>query len=211
LFQTVKDQRATIEYKKYQENFLKLSEEMIKTLFSNPFSDVLGFAREKVGSISFNKGQFYTPPDISNLIAEIILQEYDDKKSTSFSDPTAGCGSNVLSIMRKRNNPYDYFILIDIDEIALKALFLHIWSSYKVCKKPIPKIDIICGDSLFLKKGHELLFSNINVSIFDVAYLSEFSLYQEEIKKHREDVEIFIKKEQALDALLSMKRRCYIV
>ena len=177
----LKKGETKVEYKEYQFEIAKCGEELTSMLLNNPFKDMLGRAREELGSTNKKYGQFYTPTSISNSVYALIDLEKNGE-SKSFSDICCGTGSLNLPLMQHRENTDDYFLFVDKDEIALQALVLHIFSGYKKTCKDLPFIEIICGDGLFLDEGHEIIFSNTKRHKFDIPIIRKYGLYKEEIK-----------------------------
>ncbi|BAW18121.1 Type I restriction modification system N6-adenine DNA methyltransferase (M) subunit HsdM [Mycoplasmopsis bovigenitalium] len=85
------------------EKLLKLMENIQKIPTENQNYDVLGYVYEyligKFASSAGKKGgEFYTPHEVSTLMAEIVSYHLKDRETIKVYDPTSGSGSLLLTI-----------------------------------------------------------------------------------------------------------------
>ena len=136
----------------YQILMSRLFAVVVAALDENPEQDFLGAMYHKLGLHQQQKGQFFTPYNISHMMAEMQFaggaeQERGDKGYITVSDPACGAGAMLIAfanVARRHGINYQRAVLFvgqDIDQTA--ALMCYIQLSILGC----PAI-IIVGDSL---------------------------------------------------------------
>ncbi len=143
-------------WNKYPEELQQLLGQLLSivivALTENPKQDFLGTVYHRLQLHQVQKGQFFTPYHISELMAEIQfagsdLDELKDKKYISVNDPACGAGALLIAYAnaaKKHGINYQkdvLFVAQDIDQTA--ALMCYIQLSLLGC----PAV-IIIGDSL---------------------------------------------------------------
>lgn len=140
-------------YSKEEVNtFCELFAILVNLLDSEP-KDVLGTLYMELELTSTNNGQFFTPHEVSILLAKITYGEVLDNLEKPFitlSEPACGAGGMVLAfvseMLKKGINPAEKLFVncIDIDRVAGLMCYvqLSLWH--------IPA-EIIIGDTLSLK------------------------------------------------------------
>lgn len=68
-----------------------------------------------------NLGQFFTPPDICNLMADVSRCKKEDR----INDPACGSGRTLLSYFAKAENKSGYYVGEDIDITSVKMAALN--------------------------------------------------------------------------------------
>ena len=153
----IKDEKLEKEYfeitarysKEEETKFSKLLAEFIRLLNDKPI-DVLGSLYMELELGNYNNGQFFTPPEISSLIAKVTYGDAISKINQPFitlSEPTCGAGGMVLAFVNEMINqgfnPAEKLFVqcIDIDRLAgfMCYVQLTLWN--------VPA-EIIIGDSL---------------------------------------------------------------
>lgn len=120
-----------LDFKGNETHYMDMLEEWLKQLNedleTHPYSDRLGgFYEELVTSHvkSKNLGQFYTPSDVSNLMADLIINE----NSTGMVDDCC-CGSaRMLLSAHVKSKGNLICIGQDLDEVSCKMAVLNFWS-----------------------------------------------------------------------------------
>ena len=120
-----------LDFKGNEKHYMDMLEEWLKQLNEDletqPYSDRLGmFYEELVTSHvkSKNLGQFYTPSDVSNLMADLIINE---NSTGMVNDCCCGSARMLLSAhVKSKGN----LICIgqDLDEVSCKMAVLNFWS-----------------------------------------------------------------------------------
>ena len=65
-----------------------------------------------------NSGQYYTPPDVCDFMAELFFEKYNH--SQIVTDPCCGCGNLILGLIKRGLILPDDILIMDIDPIALE-------------------------------------------------------------------------------------------
>lgn len=120
-----------LDFKGNENHYMDMLEAWLKQLNedleTHPYSDRLGeFYEELVTSHvkSKNLGQFYTPSDVSNLMADLIINE----NSTGMVDDCC-CGSaRMLLAAHVKSKGNLICIGQDLDEVSCKMAVLNFWS-----------------------------------------------------------------------------------
>lgn len=120
---------------KQNETIAELMLELAELNLADYDGDALGDAYEyligQFASESGKKaGEFYTPKEVSRLMAQIVLAEKKDMKGFTVYDPTMGSGSLLLNVQRYSNEPYSirYFgqeLNTSTYNLARMNMFLH--------------------------------------------------------------------------------------
>ena len=113
--------------------------------------DILGAIYMELELSSFDNGQFFTPPEVSGLMAQIIygdtLDEKLKKPFITLHEPACGAGAMILSFVKmlvlKKQNPAEkiWVSAVDINRIAALMAYiqLSLWN--------VPA-EVIVGDTL---------------------------------------------------------------
>ena len=120
-----------LDFKGNEKHYMDMLEEWLKQLNEDletqPYSDRLGmFYEELVTSHVKSKylGQFYTPSDVSNLMADLIINE----NSTGIVND--GCCGSARMLLSAHVKSKGNLICIgqDLDEVSCKMAVLNFWS-----------------------------------------------------------------------------------
>jgi len=166
LFPTAEKQEREAQYheiwNKYPEELQKLLPLLLNivtnALTENPKQDFLGTVYHRLQLHQVQKGQFFTPYHIGELMAELQFcggntVELKDKKYITINDPACGAGALLIAFANvARSHGINYqrdvlFVAQDVDHTA--ALMCYIQLSLLGC----PAI-IIVGDSLIKPDMH---------------------------------------------------------
>lgn len=87
-------------------DFSKALAALILEMESKPFTDLLGFYYMEIGSKSSKnaRGEFYTPPNVSELMAQMIGdhgQAIARRKPITLNEPCCGAGGMVLAFAKQ--------------------------------------------------------------------------------------------------------------
>jgi hypothetical protein len=175
--------RVEMKYKEFEPSVERFLNAITPHLVEKPFYDHFGRVMEHLSLTNFDKGQFYTPPDLAETLV-MLNKPQDNKKAINISELCVGTGSIILPFMRERDNPDDYFFLIDCDLTALKALIIQMYFSYIVSQKAVPKVEVVCGDALFIDKDHKIIYTNTHRELYDIDIVRKYQLYKDEINRH---------------------------
>ena len=141
--------------KEEMKNFPKMVAELINLYYNEEnCSDVLGEIYEQIGASSKTNNQFFTPVNISTMMAKIVfdIEEIKRKDFETINDPTCGSGVMFLAAANCLNdNDIDYTKKIfvvgqDIDFVCACMTYIQI-SLYG-----LPGY-VIWGDTLTLKSN----------------------------------------------------------
>lgn len=138
--------------KEDQKAFPKLLAYLVEMMQPEP-RDVLGPLYMELEIASRDQGQFFTPPDLSNLMAQMIWTDTlitDGRSFITLSEPACGAGGMVLAfvktMMDRGHDPNRrlWVQCVDIDRLAALMCYvqLSLWH--------IPA-EIIVGDTLRLE------------------------------------------------------------
>lgn len=143
---------------KYSQDDFKKFPEMLSTivLLSDAYNaphDVLGDLYMSMEFGSKHNGQFFTPSEISNLMAEINDSKMEnlikEKGYITVNDPACGAGSTLLAkvkkVLEKGFNPINHLYVEGTDIDRLVALMCYV----QLCLWNVPA-KIYVGDSLTL-------------------------------------------------------------
>lgn len=128
------NQKYDIDFKGNEEAYAEMLEcwllELSKKLEEKPYYDMLGlFYEELVTSHvkSKNIGQFFTPTEVTNLMAELSLNPMTSQPNQMCNDCACGSGRMLLSAHTQSKGN---FICIgqDLDEVSCKMAVLNFWS-----------------------------------------------------------------------------------
>ena len=166
LFPTAEKKERETQYQeiwnKYPEELQKLLSQLLSivivALTENPKQDFLGTVYHRLQLHQVQKGQFFTPYHIGELMAELQFcggntVELKDKKYITINDPACGAGALLIAFANvARSHGINYqrdvlFVAQDVDHTA--ALMCYIQLSLLGC----PAI-IIVGDSLIKPDMH---------------------------------------------------------
>lgn len=89
----------------YAESMNELTRKYLTEVFNaKPFEDILGAVYEQ-HSINIRKGQYFTPPSLATLLAEMHIDDANHhlqgNTSLSISDSSCGAGALILAKLRK--------------------------------------------------------------------------------------------------------------
>lgn len=117
------------DYPRFTDLFLALLTTMADNLSEDDWFDAIGTLYEEIasrGKASF-LGQFFTPPSICNLMAEINVpvNELGEKKTgLTVNDPACGSGRTLLAFNKVA--PGNYFVAQDKDPICTKMTAINL-------------------------------------------------------------------------------------
>lgn len=128
-------------------------------LDAQPFDDVLGGEYDQY--LGFDLGQFFTPPDVASLTAEIHIQSKDYKghmasnKPISFSDVCCGGGALTMGMLRtlyqehgKRAIALVDIHAVDLDPHMCRLTALQVILSSMLHQVPFSSLRVDCGNPL---------------------------------------------------------------
>lgn len=141
--------------KEHQQLFCKMFGELIMMYEnSKEITDILGpfYETEHLGNSHL--GQFFTPTHISDLMAEISLEDEQTLKNIiaqrgfiSMTEPTCGAGGMILSLakaLQKRNINYQQDLLVESTDISDVCAYM---TYIQLSLYGIPA-TVYCGDTL---------------------------------------------------------------
>ncbi|HFZ2576818.1 TPA: N-6 DNA methylase [Pseudomonas aeruginosa] len=108
---------------------------------SEPFTDILSMVHEEIlltGRRGERLGQFLTPPDLANLLSELVMTDEDIRsmdKVKTLSEPCCGSGSMILAPLARMAKVdrskvrYVQVMLNDIDTLMCKVATLQVVAS----------------------------------------------------------------------------------
>jgi type I restriction-modification system DNA methylase subunit len=111
-------------------------------------SDFLGNIFMEIKTSNRRNGQFFTPNNVSDLIAEINIGEIEDpERIITISDPCCGSGSMLMAVaktLKNRNHNFQknaFFVAKDIDSDCCYMSFIQ----FSILGMPA---HVICGNSI---------------------------------------------------------------
>lgn len=109
-----------------QASFSKMFSWVILALEENPEQDFLGKILNKLHLCSSSLGQVFTPYNVSELMASVVLEQSIVKENSSICDPCCGTGAMLIAarnIISKQRQASKFFIVgIEIDySVGLSA------------------------------------------------------------------------------------------
>jgi type I restriction-modification system DNA methylase subunit len=140
--------------------------------------DFLGPIYNDLNLINKNHAQFFTPKNVSSLMAELLLNKTSDsKKIITISDCCCGSGRLLIdcaAILRKNNINYQnsaYFVAQDIDSICCHMAFI------QLSILGMPAI-VKCGNSLsntiyWQRHTFFYYFNNIGLKLKEQNYTND--------------------------------------
>ncbi|MDE5539499.1 MAG: SAM-dependent methyltransferase, partial [Bacilli bacterium] len=154
--------------KEEQALFPKMIASVVNSLSIEKYNDVLGTLFEELGLHNKFKGQFFTPNDVSYLIAEInsiyVEEIKDDIKNYGyFKLNDCACGSgrlfySYLKMMKENNIDYNSQVFIEAQDISSVCVYMTYiqLSLYGVCAK------VIHGDTL-LNEIYDVFYTPMTI------------------------------------------------
>lgn len=125
--------------------------ELVVSMEEAPFTDLLGPTHEEWSS-SYSKkhgGEFYTPPEVSKLMARMVGVVMPEKGPSEIQEPAVGAGSMILAYIeyavQEGYSPLNFRVQAwDVSAVACDMAFINfsLWS--------IPA-EIVWGDTLRMK------------------------------------------------------------
>ena len=114
----------------------------MKLLLNCNVHDFLGRAFEELGLQSRRRGQFFTPENVSDFMAQMMISRPPENltRPLTILDPACGSGRLLLAAFRRLGNRAIYFGC-DIDLLAYRICLLNM----RIFR--VPSL-ILCGDSL---------------------------------------------------------------
>lgn len=141
--------------KEHQAIFQKMFGELIMMYEeARDIVDILGpfYEREHLGNSHL--GQFFTPSHVSDLMAEITLEEentlkknIEEKGFITMSEPTCGAGGMILSLakaLKKRHINYQQELLVEATDISDVCVYM---TYIQLSLYGIPAV-VYCGNAL---------------------------------------------------------------
>lgn len=111
------------------DKFCALAGMLVADLEHNSDQDILGEVYMELRIMSKSKGQYFTPYNISKMMAQIIVGDGKDLPLI-MNEPTCGSGSNIIAaanVLREQGVNYQqnvYFVAQDIDSLVAKMCFI---------------------------------------------------------------------------------------
>ena len=131
----------------------KIFAEIIKMLDANPYQDLLGDLYMQLNMGCSEMGQFFTPFNISEMIAhcifdaDVIKKEISEKGYIKIHEPCIGGGANIIGYLKSLNdNGINYqknCIIIGQDISRISALMAYIVLSMLGCQAVIKIADTL--------------------------------------------------------------------
>lgn len=122
--------------KKYDKQEMDLISETFGTICAllanmseQGFDDWLGKLYMMSGTSSDNRGQFFTPFNVSQLCAEVAFadKEFKDNEVITFGEEACGSGGMILAaaeVLRQRNINYCYNFLVECGDIDSRCVHM---------------------------------------------------------------------------------------
>ncbi|MBM5458551.1 N-6 DNA methylase [Pseudomonas sp. P66] len=117
--------------------FSELLQQLVQALHEEP-ADILGELYMTLGVASAARGQFFTPPSISNLLAQLAMdtdrihQDVARRGFITLSEPSCGSGAMVISFAHKMQDlginfqQHLHVTLVDLDLRAVHMAFIQL-------------------------------------------------------------------------------------
>lgn len=135
-----------------QKKLCGLFQLLIKGMERNSDQDVLGTIVSQLGITDKRKGQYFTPYNVSKLMAGIAMGDLKERKEPLLiNEPACGSGANLIAaanIMRRSGYYYHqnaYFVAQDIDRIA--AMMCYVQISILGCPGVVIVGDTLVGET----------------------------------------------------------------
>lgn len=160
---------------KYNNEILKTAYFLINTIQEDEaFNDLMSDFIESSNATNKRLGQFFTPKDISKLIAALIyssssIAEFEEEENKSIADPTCGSGSLILGSLQSLKNIKGFtdehyqkvnIYMNDIDEDLSKIAFFQVLLNSLFHMKPLGKIYVEAKNLIteYTEHKNELIF-----------------------------------------------------
>lgn len=152
--------------RKELENVVKIFAEITKMLEKNPYQDLLGDLYMQLNMGSSELGQFFTPYNISEMMAhcafdaDYIKKELDTKGFVVINEPCVGGAANIIGYLKVLNvNGINYqkkCIIVGQDLSRISALMAYIVLSMLGCQAIIKIGDTLCDPYIsFFEEVHK--------------------------------------------------------
>ena len=115
------------DYPRFGEMFVALVQTMNERIAEDlDWYDALGSLYEEIASRSKASflGQFFTPPEVCNLMAEIQYAPEEKKTGLTVNDPACGSGRTLLAFNKVA--PGNYLVAQDMDPICTKMTAINL-------------------------------------------------------------------------------------
>lgn len=155
---------------KYNNEILKTAYFLIYTIQEDEaFNDLMSDFIESSNATNKRLGQFFTPNDISKLIAALIyssssIAEFEEEENKSIADPTCGSGSLILGSLQSLKNIEGFtdehyqsvdVYMNDIDVDLAKIAFFQVVLNSICHMKPLGKIFVEAKNVITEYKEHK--------------------------------------------------------
>lgn len=164
---------------KYNNEILKTAYFLINTIQEDEaFNDLMSDFIESSNATNKRLGQFFTPKDISKLIAALIyssssIAEFEEEENKSIADPTCGSGSLILGSLQSLKNIKGFtnehyqkvnVYMNDIDEDLSKIAFFQVLLNSLFHMKPLGKLYVEAKNLIteYTEHKNELIFISNN-------------------------------------------------
>jgi len=164
---------------KYNNEILKTAYFLINTIQEDEaFNDLMSDFIESSNATNKRLGQFFTPKDISKLIAALIyssssIAEFEEEENKSIADPTCGSGSLILGSLQSLKNIKGFtdehyqkvnIYMNDIDEDLSKIAFFQVLLNSLFHMKPLGKLYVEAKNLIteYTEHKNELIFISNN-------------------------------------------------
>lgn len=171
---------------------------------SEPFTDILSMLHEEIlltGKRGERLGQFLTPPDLSNLVSELLMTDDDIRSMDTvkvLSEPCCGSGSMILAPLARiakvdrSKVRFMRVMLNDIDTLMSKAATLQVVASSMMHGIKLNRLMVFnCNLITEWSKKHTLMVGLMPLIDEDSAELfEEFILFNQYLSEQSRMVEI---------------------
>lgn len=107
------------------ESFCRMTGMLTKALEEN-MQDVLGLVYMKSGMGSAAAGQFFTPPHVQELLADLMIQRRGDGRYSIY-EPSCGSGGMIIaaaSTLKKQDESFQNRLYVVAQDIDLKGVYM---------------------------------------------------------------------------------------
>ena len=134
---------------------------------NEPFLDILSFLAEEITiskAQAFSRGQFMTPPDLAQLVVELLDAKNDKNNQQKISDICVGYGALILAKINRafKENPQSLckleILINDLDPFMCNVAALQIISNTVNNNIDVKQLVVLCSDAIKQYKTGEVSF-----------------------------------------------------
>ena len=116
---------------KYKKDYIRFNDMIIcffttmkKQLDTHKWYDMIGRIYEEMAHNSTKSalGQFFTPPEICDMMAQVVIDK--DQEKFDLNEPACGSGRNILAA--NAVNHRGYYVAMDLDSICVKMCAINL-------------------------------------------------------------------------------------